>query len=240
MRILSACAALVALSATAACDRSDPPSNRVKEAMEGAVEAVTTPTPTAAMAEGRFAPRDECAAVDGAPAFLAKLRAAVEARDADALVALTSDQTVLDFGGGAGGDLLRQRLTDPEYEIWGALDELAEMGCAPYESAGIVLPWYFAQDLGTDDPFSTMMVTGERVPLYKAASANSEVLESISWDVVGLDGGLQPDAQFQKVTAQSGATGFIADESLRSQVDYRLIADDVDGRWQITALVAGD
>ena len=104
---------------------------------------------------GPFAPRDECSGLPGASEFLARLESSVVARNADALLLLTSDDVYLDFGGGNGKALLRARLADPEYELWGALDNLIQLGCASVDGV-MILPWYFAQELSPvhDEGFS--------------------------------------------------------------------------------------
>jgi len=43
-----------------------------------------------------------------------------------------------------------------------------------------------------------------------------------------------------KVRTPKGRVGFVPREQMRGLLDYRLIAQRVDGRWQVTAFVAGD
>ncbi|MHA6316954.1 hypothetical protein ACXYN8_04750 [Altererythrobacter sp. CAU 1778] len=231
--------ALASLLALSACDRSDPPSDSIKNAMDTAVEEVAGTAP-AKMAEGPFAPQDGCADLEGAAEFRNRLAQAVEARDTAALLALTSDDVRLDFGGGSGHATLSERLGDSEYGLWKELEAILPLGCALAEGGGIVMPSYFAKTLGSRDATMSMIVTGERVPLHKAATANSEVLQSISWDAVELDGGLRPDQEFQKVRLIDGTEGFIETAMLRSYLAHRLLASSRDGIWAITAFVAGD
>lgn len=229
---------LAASLALAACDRSDPPSDKMRDAVSRSVETVAGRTEPP-LADGRYAPRDGCADVEGYSQFRSALRSAVEARDADALARLAAPGIRLDFGGGGGRDTLTEQLRAADAKLWTELDALLELGCARQDE-GIVLPWYFAQSLVADDPYSAMLVTGESVPLHRAAAAGSETLEPISWDVVELVDGLAADAPFQHVVARSGTAGYVASEDLRSLLDYRLLADRLDGEWRITALVRGD
>ncbi len=224
--------------ALAACGNKAP-SERIEETIDEAVETVSG-TATPALAEGPYAPRDECGDLEGAAAFRQQIADAVEARDAGGLAALAAEDVKLDFGGATGRILLREWLSDEDHMLWDELDALTGLGCAAGNAGGIVLPWYWAQDIDAVDPMMGMIVTGERVPLHRAASDNSEVLESISWDVVELVGGLRPDDAFQKVRATDGTEGFIATERLRSLIDYRLTAISRDGRWHIVTLLAGD
>ena len=85
-----------------------------------------------------------------------------------------------------------------------------------------------------------MIVTAEDIPLYAEPKDESEVIEKISWDVVELVGVIEPDRDFQNVKTRSGKTGYVATRKLRSLIDYRLFANEVEGKWQITAFVAGD
>ena len=218
----------------AACSPDDAPVEEVAEA----AEEIVAPEP-APLAKGEWAPRDECGAVEGAARFRERLAAAVEARDADALVALAAEDIELDFGGGAGSAELRARLADEDGGLWDELDALMALGCAANDEGGITIPWYFAQDMGEVDPFAAFLVTGEDVPVLTAPSVSADRLDKVSWDLVEL-GSYQPEKPFQEIKVADGGTGFIATDKLRSLVDYRLIASSRNGRWRITAFIAGD
>jgi hypothetical protein len=190
--------------------------------------------------KGTYAPRDDCGELDGAHAFRTALAAAVEARDAEALVALADPDIKLDFGGGQGTAELRKRLADPDYRLWDELEQVLPLGCAANSQDVFTLPWYFAQDFGELDSFSGMIVMGEDVPLRAAPRGDAEVLERISWDAVELQGYLGDEDAFVLVADDRGREGYIARANLRSLIDYRLIAERAAGKWAITAFVAGD
>lgn len=251
MRISRAAGVSMALLAVLpACDRSDPPSERLERAAEGLVaevesESLPTPQPT-----GPWAPRDECSDMPGASAFLAAFESAIEARDADGLVALTADDVKLDFGGGAGHQQLRERLAASDGAFWETLDEMADLGCASDASSTITIPWYFAQEIPVD-PYAGAIVTGQDVPLYDSPSTGGEVLATLSWDAVEQLPADTPGEAFTKVkwSDTSAAVepadgeaveGYVASENLRGIIDYRLIANRRNDRWRITALLAGD
>jgi hypothetical protein len=177
--------------------------------------------------------------VEGAGLFRRQLAAAIEARDADVLAALSAEDVKLDFGGGAGRAELRARLADKERGLWDELDALMALGCAANDEGGITIPWYFAQDMGETDPFASLLVTGEDVPVLAAPRASAERLDTISWDLVEPVA-FDPQSSFQEIKVADGVAGFIATDKLRSLVDYRLIASSRNGRWRITAFIAGD
>lgn len=236
MRFIS----LAALSlAVVACSPEKTPADQIEEAagdlVDGAAEIVDSGPP-----KGSYAPRDACVELSGYPAFRDALTNAVKARDADALLKLADPAVRLDFGGGAGHRELQARLDNPDRHLWEELDELLQLGCAANGQGGLTLPWYFAQDMGSVDAYTSVLITGEEEPVLAEANADAEVLEKVSWDIVPLVGVLEPDRSFQNVKTSSGKSGFVDAKKIRSLLDYRLIANRVDGKWKITAFVAGD
>ncbi len=236
--------ALALLAALSACDRHNPPSEKLERAAEELVSEVEAEPLPAQQAEGPWAPRNECDAVPGGVDFLASLQAAIDTRDADALVALAADDVKLDFGGGAGTDELRERLAANDGEQWDMLAQLLELGCAATDETTMTLPWYFAQDIPVD-PYAGAVVTGEGVLLHSTPTDNAPVLAQLSWDAVEMLPEQDPDSAFAHVSwtdPDSGDVleGYMPRASLRSIIDYRLIASRRNNRWRITALIAGD
>lgn len=229
--------AIALLLTCTACNRKDAPAEEIERAAEEIVDpAAAEPAP---LAKGKWAPRDTCTEVEGADEFRARLAAAVKARDADALVALAADDIQLDFGGGAGKTELLTRLEDDSWDLWEELDALMALGCSAGDQVGITLPWFFDQDLGEADPYATMLVMGEDVPVYAGPDPDAKRRAAISWDVVEI-ASLDPEQPRQQVELPDDTTGFIATDKLRSLIDYRLIASSRNGRWRITSFVAGD
>lgn len=191
---------------------------------------------------GKFAPKDECAAVPDAAAFRSALADAVQRRDVEALVALADAEVKLDFGDGEGQAELRQRLGGQEgMELWRELGELLPLGCAVDDDGNLVLPWFFAQDMDSEDAYAFMLVTGERVPLLPKADADAPPLRLLSWALVEPDEGYDESAAFQPVRTVDGRiSGFVAADKLRSVIGYRLIAHRSSGSWKIAAFLAGD
>ncbi|XAP76679.1 hypothetical protein ABC955_08720 [Citromicrobium bathyomarinum] len=202
---------------------------------------------------GPLAPRDECTGLPGYAEFHQRLERAITLRDADALIALTDPDVTLDFGGGSGVEVLRKRLDAGSYNSWAELAGAVQLGCGIGEEGTqdpdyIAFPWYFTKTFG-GEVFETVIVTGVDVPLRFAPADDARVIERISWDWAlvryddqYVDGAKATDQQtgYQAVTTQDGAAGYIADHALRSIVDYRIAVNRIDGKWTITAFVAGD
>lgn len=226
-------------------ETTQPPASPVSEVSPGAGKArsmldlLVTPRQ-----QGPYAPRDECGDLSGARAFREALASAVEQRDPEAIAAMASEDVRLDFGGGAGRESLIAKLREHDGALIDELGELLRLGCAGSEGGGLTIPWYFQQNFGDvgkfRDSYSMMLVTGVDVPLLEAATAGAKVRERLSWHFVSLIGGLKPDAPFQHVESAAGNAGYLATDSLRSVLDYRLLATRQRDSWQITALVAGD
>lgn len=192
-----------------------------------------------------YTPRDECGAIEGAQDFRTALAAAVASRDAAMLLPLFAEDVILDFGGGSGRDLLRERLDDPYYGLWEALEAMLPLGCARVVETGLVIPWLWAQDLGEDDAFSVLYVLGSDVPVYRDATGD-DVIARLSWSLVGWSAYLEQNEEDQtapraKVVLEDGATGYIARDRLRPLLDYRLLTEPgPDGQLRGTAFIAGD
>ena len=150
----------------------------------------------------------------------------------------------LDFGGGEGRAELRRRLADDSLGLWDELDALMALGCSANKQGGITIPWYFDQEMGQLDPFDTFVVSGEDVPLRSGPAADAPIVKRLSWDVV-VQWRNQENPDFLQVRwtdAEGGepVEGYIDRDSLRSVIDYRLIASSRNGRWRVTSFVAGD
>jgi hypothetical protein len=204
-------------------------------------DAVPAPgsTSAAGTAIARYPPRDECARLPGFAAFRDKLSAAAKAKDPEALAALADPAVHLDYGGGAGVEELRKRLTDPRTALWSELADLLSLGCAADRGVA-TLPWVFARVPETADPYKTMLVLGTGVPLRETAAAKAKPMRTLDWALVEIAGtGFDPKAPYTEVTV-GGARGFVETSKLRSIIDHRVIADRSGGEWRITAFIAGD
>jgi len=248
--------AAAAMIVLAGCSQSHAPSEEVEQAAEDVVRAVEGEP--AQPKAGQFAPRNDCAEMPGAAGFLRELNEAIAARDADALIALAADDIKLDFGGGSGTAEFRRLLGETDGALWAELAELADLGCATNSQGGITLPWFFEQQLPVADPFSSFIVAGQNVPVYEAPGSDAPTIARLSWDVVELaQGGPEVEGyrhvRLGPALAQGGElptggelpreeelTGYVAEDALRSMVDYRLIAASRNGRWRIISLVSGD
>lgn len=195
------------------------------------------------IAANSYAPRNECRGDRDSAAFLDSLAMAVDARDIDALLALAADDVHLDFGGGSGKDELRARLdgTNDAYgDLWFELASVMSLGCARHEPESMTMPWYFEQDFGNRDAFSTMLVIQYSAKLRASPDYDAEPIRSLNWDVVEVPGDFDSEASFTEVVLPDQSRGYVETTALRSLIDYRLLAERTDQGWKIVAFIAGD
>ena len=144
-----------------------------------------------------------------------------------------------------------RRLKDPQDALWDDLKPLPELGCAANSQGGLTIPWYFEQKIPVMDPTSGFIVTGEAVPVYNAPGKDAPVVARLSWDAVELvrtgpeyDGyrhvQLIPSANQTPAPGEEPLTGYVAEDELRSLIEYRITAASRNGRWRIISLVSGD
>lgn len=189
---------------------------------------------------GPMAPRDDCGKPDGADAFRKRMADALVRKDAAAFAALADENVKLGFGGDDGRARLQAKLTGGNQEYFAELYKTMSLGCAIDERGAIIMPWHFAHGRDVDDPYMSMLVTGENVPVHGAAKPDGKPLETISWDVVTLANGLKPTDDFQQIGTRDGKRGYIATEQLLSLLGTRILAERGPKGWRITAIVAGD
>ncbi len=194
-----------------------------------------------------FAPRNECEALAGAEEFQRTLVTAVANRNAAMLRSIVDPNILLDFGGGSGWELLQDRLASPELQLWSELDKVLRLGCAVTEEGRISMPFYFSQELPEDtDPYGTYITLGDRVPLFRSETG-TDIVQYLDWEaVVNIDmfetaEELERAERWQFRTS-GGTRGYMDPESVRSLVDYRLLAEKREGadEWRMTVFVAGD
>ena len=173
-----------------------------------------------------------------------QLDKAVAARDVDGLIALMSEDVRSSFGGGVGREGFKQRWASAPQErtrLWDELGQAMQLGCAKaVDGQGReyrAMPAMFVTGDGLDG-FSTWVARPGAVLRAKPSVGAKAKMRLPAWTVleeVEHDGGDWIEARTPK-----GSRGFISTAQARSLLDYRIVFGRRDGRWRITAFVAGD
>jgi hypothetical protein len=195
----------------------------------------------AAATPAQLPPVDRCQGDAGFDQFRAALDDAVARKDPAALRRLAADDVQSSFGGDGGWEEFASAwgLSQPQTsKLWTQLQSVMALGCAKTEAGGRVFPGMF-QDLGDDaDPFE-LVVVRPGAALRSAPDRNASAEASVDWAVTTVIEEPGPD-DWVKVQVPGGPSGWVETNLIISPLDYRLVSELRDGRWRITALVAGD
>lgn len=101
-------------------------------------------------------------------------------------------------------------------------------------------PYTFSNWPDTLDGFENVAIVGNKVNVRKAPNQNSEVLKTLSYELIPLDTSANSNEQWVAIKLPGDKKGYVSSAYVRSPVDYRAIFEKVDGRWQMTVLIAGD
>lgn len=205
-------------------------------------------------AQERFVPfADEGVKDASFAAFRARLIAAVKERDVKYLVGVLDPEVTASFGGDEGVADFRRfwKVDKRDSEFWDELLKVLLNGGYMSENAGVPLfaaPYTFTgfpQDL---DPFSYSVVFGNSVALRDAPSLGGKVITRLDYNIVTVDPdksvvtgrGDRAKVAWAYIKTLGGKRGYVSGQYVRSPVDCRAIFEKRDGKWRLTAFVAGD
>ena len=209
--------------------------------LPGLLLALALAATPAAAAPHRIPPVDQCAKDKGFAAFRAELKGVVARRDREAFLALISPDIEVDFGGSKGRDAFaRQWSFDTgEYgNLWTLLDRMLGMGCA-LTSGMRVIPSLIEQvDTAADQEYFDRRLVLPGALLFKEPGNRSTATRIAPWMIVtATDSG---GDLWTRVRLPDGRTGLMSDDDLYEPLGYRMMIEKRDGKWKITAFVAGD
>lgn len=214
------------------------------------IEASTTDSSHASFETGeQLLPVDEADQDPGFTAYRQQLTAAVKAKSEDRLLPLLDPNIRLSFGGSSGLSDFRRtwKPQDPSSPLWSKLGWVVGHGGsfrAQGKDKSFWAPYVYSNwPENGPDAFEYAVATEPRVEVYSKPDTASPVLSLLKYHYVkSLDGGhlreKQPD--FVKVRTGSGAVGYVRSSQVRSQLDYRAGFQQVNGKWRMTAFIAGD
>lgn len=193
-------------------------------------------------AQRKLPPVDQCKDA-GLAVFRQQLVRAVTRRDREALLRLLAPDVLVNFGGDKGRVAFARQweLERPARSgLWRELETVLGLGCARVGKARVMpsLAGQFSPE-ADQDMFEKMIVTSAAARLRKSRSKDSGTARVLGWDVVTV---LEApgDGEQIKVRLADGREGWLSRTQLRSPLDYRLVAEKRQGKWMITAFVAGD
>lgn len=205
--------------------------------------STSTTTIAAPVINGRkLMPVDEATSDPSLVAFRNELLTAVRARNADAVVAMADPKIRTSFGGGGRAADFRRALAQPG--VWEDFEQLLAQGgkfVGEGPTRSFWAPYVYSAWPDSQDAFELLAITGENVPLHETRDANSRVLTTLSYDIVGRTGEPGQDkGEWRHVKTVDGQSGWVEARSVRSPIGYRAGFLTIDGKWKLNALVTGD
>lgn len=196
----------------------------------------------AAAQVGKLLPVDEAARDSEFFAFRAQLQAAVARHDAEAVLAAVDPHIRNTFGDDNGIEAFRRIWKLPAGErLWDELGTVLAFGGGFQGGGSFSAPYVFARWPETFDSFGHVAVLGRGVRVRAEPNLTSRVLTALSFDIVPLAPPYAgEDAEWTRIKLRDGRIGYIASRYVRLPVDYRALFNKVDGRWRMTAFIAGD
>jgi hypothetical protein len=124
-------------------------------------------------------------------------------------------------------------------ESWDELREVLARGGRFTTPESFAAPYVYARWPDRFDSFECVAVTGTNVRLRSTPALDAPVIASVSYAIVRR---LEPPKGdlWSHVRLGDGRSGYIWHAYVRGPVDYRALFNLIDGRWRMTAFVAGD
>jgi hypothetical protein len=214
-----------------------------------AIVLLTARTTTVHAQAGKLLPVDEAPRDPELFAFRARLQEAVARHDVAAVLDAVDPNIKVDFGGGGGIADFRNawKLQDgAKSALWAELGLVLALGGGFRSDAAFAAPYVFSRWPEAIDAFEHVAVLGTNVRVRAEPRLESPVLAALSFEIVRLSNAgrsrLTPEQaeEWTAVELRGGRTGYIASRYVRSSIDYRALFNKVNGRWRMTAFVAGD
>ncbi|NUQ25012.1 MAG: SH3 domain-containing protein [Saprospiraceae bacterium] len=219
-------------------------------------KAKQTAMPTQQIIEvGKLYPVDEAPLDTGFYVFRELLRQTVADKDVIGLMKIVDPQIQCSFGDDNGAAaFVRQWEIDtpaktPTSQLWGVLDGILAGGGVFNESKNeFYAPYVFGTFPEQYDSYTYGAVTGSGVRLRAEPNLTSEIVKTISYDIVEiLETSEAPDTlagrahPWYKVKMADKKEGYIYGQFLGLSVGYRaMFARKGPQEWKMTVLVAGD
>ena len=159
------------------------------------------------------------------------------------------DPKIMNSFGGEGGITefnVQWKMSDEHPKVYAELTKILSMGgsfinaggtksfCAPYVYSK------FPDDLASDS-HAYAVITGTGVRVRAQPNLNAPILTTLSYDIVELDSTTgDSNTEWVKIIAPNGKKGYVFGQYIRRPTDYRACFEKKQGKWLMTALVAGD
>jgi hypothetical protein len=179
--------------------------------------------------------------------FRARLLKAIQMKDATFLHSILDKDIMNSFGGAGGIAEFKQtwHAERPQSKIWSELLNALALGGGFDEKHVFSAPYVFSNFPEDLDAYKFGAVIDDAVRVRREPNLRSEIILTLSFDVVKvLDWTAKRNPvdkrEWITVEVSGNRKGYVVSEYLRSPIDYRAIFEKKDGKWLMTAFIAGD
>ena len=188
----------------------------------------------------RLPPVEQCGADPSFLEFRANLNDAVVRKDEAALLGLVADDVMVDLGGGSDKNAFAATWGFGQARpsnVWKELGEALRLGCAPAAEA-LVSPSLIVQFPDDLDAFETLVALPGTM-LRAMPDDAAPIVATLDWHVLTVVESVDV-APWSGVALADGRKGYVRGDQVRSPIDYRASFEKRNGKWLLTAFVAGD
>lgn len=201
-----------------------------------ALAALLAPAPSKPLPR-TLPPVEQCGNDPQFKAFRSKLTKAVDTANRDALLELLAPDVQADLGGGQGPAQIAEQIDNAGDELWMYYKQVIHLGCVVEGDARVIPSLAVQFDPWNEDEIATVAVALPGVKLRETPDDDSRVVTTLKWDVLQLI----PGNDFQtEVVLPDGRKGWLFDSEFTTATGYRFWIEKRDGKWMVTALIAGD
>jgi hypothetical protein len=213
---------------------------RLANVVLAAITGVSSIAYSAQLAELR--PVDEAPKRADFFTFRAHLQMAVARRDVDAVLGIVHPTIRTSFGpdNGLAAFKAMWRLGAPDSDLWQELGAVLALGGSFEGEDAFVAPYVFSKWPDDLDSSEYVAVIGDNVAVRTRPTVSAARLSSVSFAILRTRGDSNEPEGWSAVQLDDGRKGFIASRYVRSPIDHRAYFAFVDGRWLMTAFIAGD
>ncbi len=185
-------------------------------------------------------------------AFREKLISVVKKRDTKYLLSILDRNIKASFGGDDTIEDFKRmwKIDNPKSEVWDELlTVLTNGGKFTKEGKSILFsaPYSFTNFPDDLDAFEYQVIFDNNVNLRAQPDLSAEIVARLSYNVVKVDyensvkiNNDESEHSWLKIETLGGKSGFVKTEFVRSPIDFRAIFEKKNGKWKMTAFVAGD
>jgi hypothetical protein len=198
--------------------------------------------PATAPAQQEFRPVDQAVQQPEFFAFRARLQTAVARRDTAAVLAVLHPGVRNTFGGEGGVQEFREawHLEAPDSRLWPTLAAVLAWGGSFGADGSFTAPYVSSCWPADLDGFEYIAVVGDSARVRSQPDSSGTLLANLGFSIVPVGDVEDRDAAWLPVRLADGRSGYVDRRCLRGPADYRAVFAKLDGRWQLTALIAGD